>query len=145
MKGGVTDGLRISSSWASTSTSPLARFGFTVPSGRRRTVPVHAQHELVAHAVGGGEGLGAVRVANHLHEALAVAQVDEDHAAVVAPAVGPAEQRHGLAEETGGDVAAVVGSHFLFVTPAKAGAQWLLAMHQVPACAGMTALWGSRV
>jgi len=38
--GGVTDAFRISSSWHSTSIWPLRMFGFSVPSGRRRTLPV---------------------------------------------------------------------------------------------------------
>src|SRR3989304_6066032 len=37
------------------------------------------------------------RVEDHLHQPAAVAQVDEDEAAVVAPAVHPAGQRHVLA------------------------------------------------
>ena len=86
-------------SCASTSTSPLARFGLTVPAGRRAHLAGHPQHVLVAHAVGGREGLGAVGIAHHLHQALAVAQVDEDHAAVVAAAVHPAAERDGLADE----------------------------------------------
>jgi hypothetical protein len=57
------------------------------------------QAELVAHVFGGLEHLGAVGVADHLHQAFAVAQVDEDHAAVVAAAVGPAHQGHGLAHQ----------------------------------------------
>jgi GNAT superfamily N-acetyltransferase len=59
----------------------------------------HLQAELVAHAFGGLEHLGAVGVADDLHQAFAVAQVDEDHAAVVAAAVGPAHQGHGLAHQ----------------------------------------------
>ncbi len=70
-----------------------------------------AQAELVAHALGGGKGLGAVRVADHLHQALAVAQVDEDDATVVAAAVGPAEQGHGLVEVGGVDPPAIIGAH----------------------------------
>jgi hypothetical protein len=59
----------------------------------------HLQAELVAHALGGLEHLGAVGVADDLHQAFAVAQVDEDHAAMVAAAVGPAHQGHGLAHQ----------------------------------------------
>jgi hypothetical protein len=71
----------------------------------------HAQHELVAHAVRGGEGLLAVGVAHHLHETLAVAQVDEDHAAVVAAPMRPPVEGDRLAEETGIGIAAVFGAH----------------------------------
>ena len=41
---------------------------------------------------------GAVGIAHDLRQAFAVAQVDEDHAAVVAAAVRPAGQRDGLVE-----------------------------------------------
>ena len=67
--------------------------------------------ELVAHVFGRGEHLGAIRVADDLHVAFAVAQVDEDHAAVVAPAVHPAAQGHGLAEQSFGHQTAVMGTH----------------------------------
>jgi hypothetical protein len=36
------------------------------------------------------EGIPAVGIAHHLRKALAVAQVDEDHPAMVAPAMRPA-------------------------------------------------------
>ena len=54
--------------------------------------------------------VGPVRVADDLDEAFAVAQVDEDDAAVVAAAVDPAHQRHGLAEVAAVDAAAIVGT-----------------------------------
>jgi hypothetical protein len=85
--GGVTEGLRISTSCARTSISPERRLLFTVPAGRARTHAGHLEHELRAHAVGEREGFLAVRIADHLGEALAVAQVDEDHATVVAAPV----------------------------------------------------------
>jgi hypothetical protein len=44
------------------------------------------------------EGHIVLRVELHLREALAVAQVDEDDAAVVADGVHPAQQRDGRAE-----------------------------------------------
>jgi hypothetical protein len=53
-------------------------------------LPVIFRHELVAHGFGDLEHLGAVGVAHHLHQAFAVAQVDEDDAAVVAATVHPA-------------------------------------------------------
>jgi hypothetical protein len=39
-KGGVTDSASTSTAVTATSTSPVGRFGLTVPSGRLRTVPV---------------------------------------------------------------------------------------------------------
>ncbi len=108
--GGVGAAFRISISCASTSISPETRFGLAVPSGRGRTTPGHADHELVAQRLGGGERRRAVGVADDLHEALAVAQVDEDDAAVVAAAVDPAHQRDGLVQMAAVDAAAVVGA-----------------------------------
>ena len=57
------------------------------------------------------ELLGPIGVADDLHQAFAVAQVDEDHAAMVAAAVGPAHQGHGLAHQRFADQAAISGSH----------------------------------
>ncbi len=70
----------------------------------------HADHELVAQRLGDREGRDPVRIEDDLHEALAVAQVDEDDAAVVAAAVHPAHQRHGLGEVAAVDAAAVIGA-----------------------------------
>src|SRR5207245_2911179 len=50
-------------------------------------------------------------IADDLHQAFAVAQVDEDDAAVVAATVHPAAQADGLAEQCLIGEAAVVGSH----------------------------------
>ena len=53
-----------------------------------------ADDVLGAQPLGGGEQLGAVlRVEDELHDARAVAQVDEDQAAVVAAVVDPARDR----------------------------------------------------
>ena len=82
-----------------------------VPSGRSRTRPGDPQHELVAHLLGQGEGLRGVRVDDHLQQSLAVAQIDEDHPAVVAAAIHPAANGDGLADQGLGDVAAEVASH----------------------------------
>ena len=90
---------------------PASQGGVHRALGAAADDPRHAQHELVAHAVGRREGRGAIRVADHLHQALAIAQVDEDHAAVVAPAVRPAEEGDALAQETGVGEAAVFGAH----------------------------------
>ena len=52
----------------------------------------------------------AIRIAHDLHQAFAVAQVDEDDAAMIAPAMDPARHRDGLVEIAAVDAAAVVGS-----------------------------------
>ena len=85
-------GFSTSSSWHSTSTLPLVRLAFSVPAGRARTRPTTFRQNSLRTPFGGGEHRGPVGVADHLHQAFAVAQVDEDHAAVVAAAVGPAHQ-----------------------------------------------------
>ena len=80
--------------------------------GTRAHAPRNLDAELVAQALGGAEHVGAVGVADHLHAALAVAQVNEDDAAVVAAAVDPAAQGDSLTIKRLGDEAAVVGSHW---------------------------------
>ena len=56
----------------------------------------HLQHEFVADLFRRCESRLAVGIRHHLREALAVAQVDENHPAVVAAAVRPAGKRHRL-------------------------------------------------
>src|SRR6185436_6259030 len=70
-----------------------------------------AQHEFVAHALRGGKGACPIRVAHHLRQAFAVAQVDEDDAAMVAAAVRPAAERDDTLDERGGELAAVMSAH----------------------------------
>src|SRR5512145_1409887 len=69
------------------------------------------QHVLRTHALGGAESVARVRIAHHLRKALAVAQVDEDDAAVIAAPVGPAAQRHDPVDEGGAQFPAVVAAH----------------------------------
>ena len=82
----------------------------TVPSGRGRTRPVTAMQNSLRSVSAVGEGRRAVRIADDLHQAFAVAQVDEDDAAVVAAAMHPARQRDGLAEVAAVDAAAIIGA-----------------------------------
>ena len=91
----------------------ISRCGFTVPVGRRRTDAGDLQHELVAHALGLREHLGGIRIEHDLQQPLAVAQVDEDDAAVVAAAMGPAGHRDDLADRGFADLAAIVSAHKL--------------------------------
>jgi hypothetical protein len=69
------------------------------------------QHPFVAYALGLGEHRRRVGIEDHLQQAVAIAQVDEDDAAVVAPAVHPAGHRHGRSDEALVDLAAVMGTH----------------------------------
>ena len=71
----------------------------------------HLQAKLVAHAFGRGKGLGAIGVANDLHQTLAVTQVNKNDTTMVTAAMGPAHQGHGLAEQRFAHKAAVSCSH----------------------------------
>ena len=68
-------------------------------------------HEFVAELLGVGEQRRSVRVAHDLHQALAIAQVDEDHAAVIAPPVHPTGYGDRLPDEAGGHLSAVMCAH----------------------------------
>ncbi len=98
-----------------------------------------AQAVLVTHVLGGLEDIGVVRMADDLHQAFTVAQVDEDHPAVVAAAVYPAAQADGLAQQFFGDEAAVVSTHggHIFSIPG-----WYIRLHR-PRAALMHALYCS--
>ena len=110
--GGVSDGFSTSSSAATTSTSPVASSGFCMPSGRARTVPVTRTTSSPPSFWAAGVRLGRVLGMEHdLHHAVAIAQVDEGDAAVVAAVGHPAAQGH-LGPGVGGtEFAAGVGSH----------------------------------
>jgi hypothetical protein len=71
-----------------------------------------AQDELVAHALGDAERLRSIRVAYHLRQSLAVAQVDEDHAAMVAAPVCPSAQGDSAIDERGAQLSAIVAAHY---------------------------------
>ena len=71
----------------------------------------HLHAEFVADPVGGLEHLDPVRVAHHLGQALAIAQIDEDHPAMIAAAMNPAEQRDHLIEMGGRHEAGIAGAH----------------------------------
>ncbi len=88
----------------------LAR-SHVVVFGAGRTRPhqtLHLHAELVAQAFGHGEHGGAVGVAHHLHDAFAVTQVDENHPAMIAAAMHPAAQRHGLTQLGFGHLTAIL-------------------------------------
>ena len=69
------------------------------------------QDVLGAHTLRQLEGFLAVRIAHHLRQSLAVAQVDEDHAAVVAPPVRPAAQRDRAIDQRCAQLTAVMTTH----------------------------------
>ena len=92
-----------------------------VPSGRLRTVPLILQAVFIADLFRGRKNVAPIGIADDLDQAFAIAQVDEDHAAVVAPAVHPAKQGDRLADIGCVQEAAVLGSHG-FSGAAKRGA-----------------------
>ncbi len=69
------------------------------------------EHELVAHLLGDLERLSGVGVEYHLHKAFAVAQIDEDHPAVIAAPMHPAAQADRAAQQVLGHLTAIVASH----------------------------------
>ena len=81
---------------------------FTVPAGRVAHVARDLDHELVAQPFGLLEDRREIRVEHDLQQPFAVAHVDENHAAVVAPAMHPAGDRDLLAEELFVDLSAVM-------------------------------------
>jgi hypothetical protein len=73
--------------------------------------PAHEDHVLRAQGPGLLVALGRrVGLEHDLHEPFAVAQVDEDHAAVVAAALHPAPQHDRLADALRGDFARAMGA-----------------------------------
>ncbi len=71
----------------------------------------HADHELVAQPLGFREDRGRLRIEDDLQQPLAIAQVDENHPAVIAAAMHPAGDRDVPAEERLVDLSAVVRAH----------------------------------
>ena len=81
-------------------------------AGRPRPeLALHLDAELAAEVLGGLEGLRRVGVEDDLQQPRAVAQVDEDHAAVVTAAVHPAGRLDGAAREGLVDFSAVMCAH----------------------------------
>ena len=71
----------------------------------------YPQHVFVAHPLGVGEGIRCIGVDHDLYQTLAVAQVDEDHAAMIAAAMRPTAEGDILIQQGLGDLAAIVAAH----------------------------------
>src|SRR5690606_33917644 len=67
--------------------------------------------ELVAHALRARKHFGSVRIADDLRKSFPIAQDDEDHAAMIAAAMHPAVQRHGLAQLRDRNLARITTPH----------------------------------
>ena len=76
--------------------------------GTQAHAAAHCNAELVAQPFGDGKRRRAIRIADDLHETLAVAQIDEDHAAVIAAPMDPAAKRDRLVEIAPVDAAAII-------------------------------------
>ena len=73
--------------------APVSSLGLTVPSGRGATLPRDQHDELRPQRLGRLQGLvAAFRGEDHLGLAVAVAEVDEQHAAMVAVGIDPAAE-----------------------------------------------------
>src|SRR5579862_7121987 len=86
--------------------------------GTRPHEPGDAHHELVTQILRDGEHGGAIGIADDLNESLAVAQINEDDAAVVTASVYPAAHRDGLAKAFSVDATAVIGAFQIILRPA---------------------------
>ena len=79
--------------------------------GAAAHLALHLEHELAAHRLGHLEGLDQVRVEYHLHQPFTVTQVNENDAAMIAAAVGPAAELDLGVHVEFGHLTAVVGAH----------------------------------
>ncbi len=82
-----------------------------MPSGRARTSPLTCTTNSLRSFSAMAKTSAAFRIEDDLHQAFAIAQVDEDHAAVVAPPVDPAGDADRLACQLLVDLSAVMGTH----------------------------------
>ncbi len=73
------------------------QFGVLCAGGPLAQLAVDAHHPFRTQRLGQLERL-AVGIGHNLREAVMVAQVDEQHAAMIADAVAPTRQPHGLAD-----------------------------------------------
>src|SRR5471032_1130985 len=108
--GGVRDSLRIQILDATTSTSPVGILGLTVASVRLATVPSTAITYSARTSSARLDGGLDVFVKDGLAVAGAVAEIDEDDRAMVAAAVAPAHQNHGLTRVGSAQFAAHMGA-----------------------------------
>jgi hypothetical protein len=110
-KGGVSAREKISRRVASISTSPVGSLGFWFPP-RSATVPSMPMQYSPRSSPASGELVGAdveVAAEDHLGHAVAIAQVDEDRATVVATIPHPAAQHDLLADVRRAQLAAGMG------------------------------------
>ena len=85
------------------------QFGVLGPAGTPAHLAVDAHDPLGAQRLGALEGR-RIRVGHDLRQAVMVAQIDEQHAAVIAHTMHPAGEPHGLADVAVAQSAAGMGS-----------------------------------
>ena len=84
----------------------------------------HRDDEFVAQLFGGGKSNGAIGVADDLQQSFAIAQVDENDAAVVAAAMNPAADGDDLAEPGTVDAATIISAFHVLL---RRRVRWALA------------------
>ena len=99
------------SSRASSSTLPEARLALAVPAGRARTRPRTWITNSLRSRSASENWAWLSGIEHDLQQALAVAQVDENHAAMIAAAMHPAGNRDLLTDQLFVDLAAIVRTH----------------------------------
>ena len=90
--GGVRDSFSTSMVFASTSTRPVVSSRFSVPSGRKRTLPATRRTYSLRARSASANASGVSRVDDDLEQAGTVPEVDEDDPPVI-PAAGAASRK----------------------------------------------------
>ena len=109
--GGCFDSFRMRSSSTTSSTSPVGMFLLMVLASRCFTVPITAiTYSLRRVSALAWAAAFSSLLKHHLRHAGAVAQIDENHAAVVAAAVDPSHEHGFFAGVGGAQRAALVGT-----------------------------------
>ena len=93
--------------------------------GTRANQAFHLEHVLGTNSLGLGKDPGAIGVEDDLQQPLAVAKIDKNHAAVVAPPVHPAANLDLLTNERLVDLSAIMTTHReIRGKPLKKEAEW---------------------
>ena len=109
--GGVTARFRIVSFSTRTSISPVASFGFAAPSGRWATLPVTCSTHSQRIGFREFQIFRAAFRRNHdLGFAVAIAQIDKQHALMIAVRIDPTAKRDRLTDVAGAELAASVSA-----------------------------------
>ena len=77
--------------------------------GHHKTLDLNT--ELVSQVFCDGEHLLSRGIADHLHIALTVSQVDKDHASMIASTIDPSTKGHGLTNQGFSHDSAVMSTH----------------------------------